>query len=216
MQINSVEDFHTRILKLRHRFSEPLPGLDTFIDMAPDLRRRINIDHALAAGCRKGAALLLLYPIDGITHTVLTVRSLSLRSHAGQISLPGGRLDPGETVIEAALREAWEELAIISAEVELLGSLSPMYIPPSNSCLTTIVGATSRRPDFRPHKGEVAELIEIPMDHFVGATNRRLETWNLRGERRQIPFFLFGSHKIWGATGMILSEMGHLWEGINN
>lgn len=213
MQI-SVEDFHSHIIKLRQRFKEPLPGLDRFIDMAPDLRRRINIDDALAAACRKGAALLLLYPIDGITHTVLTVRSLSLRSHPGQISLPGGRLDPGETVYEAALREAWEELAIISAEVELLAALSPMYIPPSNSCLTAIVGVTSRRPDFRPHKGEVAELLEIPMAHFVGATNRRLETWNLRGEKRQIPFFQFDSHKIWGATGMILAEMAHLWEEI--
>jgi 8-oxo-dGTP pyrophosphatase MutT (NUDIX family) len=144
------------------------------------------------------------------------VRSLSLRNHAGQISLPGGRLDAGETVIEAALREAWEELAIISSEVELLGSLSPMYILPSNYCLTTIVAATYQRPDFRPHKGEVAELLEIPMDHFVGATNRRLERWTIRGEARQIPFFQFGSHKIWGATGMILAEMAHLWERINN
>jgi 8-oxo-dGTP pyrophosphatase MutT (NUDIX family) len=208
----SVEDFHTRILKLAQRFNEPLPGLDTFIDMAPDLRRRIKVDDARASGCREGAVLLLLYPIDGITHTVLTVRSLSLRNHAGQISLPGGRLDAGETVIEAALREAWEELAIISSKVELLGSLSPMYILPSNYCLTTIVAATYRRPDFRPHKGEVAELLEITMDHFVGATNRRLETWTIRGEARQIPFFQFGMHKIWGATGMILTEMAHLWE----
>lgn len=212
----SLKDFYARIFKLRQRFSEPLPGLEQFIDMAPGLRRRINIDDALAAGCRKGAALLLLYPIDGIAYTALTVRSASLRSHAGQISLPGGRLDPGETVYEAALREAWEELAIISADVELLGALSPMYIPPSNSCLTAIVGVTSRRPDFRPYKGEVAELLEIPMDHFVGATNRRLETWTIAGEARQIPFFQFGSHKIWGATGMILAEMAYLWEGIHS
>ncbi|MGB0383691.1 MAG: NUDIX hydrolase [Ardenticatenaceae bacterium] len=208
--------FQTRINQLGERLTKPLPGMEKFLEMAPENRRRKTVAEARARGCREGSVLLLLYPIEGVTHTVLTVRSASLRTHAGQISLPGGRIDPGEEAVEAALREAWEELDIMADQLEVLGSLSELYIPPSNYCLVPIVAATSRRPDFRPNEREVAQLLELPIDYFIGPTNRRVETWTIQGQPLRIPFFQYRSHKIWGATAMILTEMAALWEEIGD
>ena len=209
---NSVNEFQLHINQLRRRLGEPLPGLDKFIDMAPENRKRKPVHQARARGCREGSVLLLLYPIDGVAHTVLTVRSASLRTHAGQISLPGGRIDPGEDAVQAALREAWEELEIVPEELEVIGSLSELYIPPSNFCLQPIVAVTDCRPNFQAQETEVAELLEIPISYFVGPANRRVEIWKIEGKPRRIPFFLYGPHKIWGATGMIMSQMAALWE----
>lgn len=206
------ESFDAQIAHLRRRFREPLPGLEQMIDMAPEHRRRRPIEQARAEGCREGSVLLLVYPIDEVAHTVLTVRSPKLRSHAGQISLPGGRIEENETALDAALRETWEELGIMSDDFEILGRLSQMYIPPSNYCLAPFVAATNQRPAFEPDPGEVADLLEIRLDYFVGPTNRRVEMWTILGQKRRIPFFLFEKHKIWGATGMILSEMAAMWE----
>ena len=211
---NSMKRFELQIKQLRQRLTKPLPGLEKFIDMAPENRQRPSIAEARARGCREGSVLLLLYPIDGVAHTVLTVRSAALRTHAGQISLPGGRIDPGEEAIEAALREAWEELGVVREELEVIGALSEIYIPPSNFCIQPIVAVTPRRPTFEPQEAEVAELLEIPISYFVGPTNRHAEIWHLLGQPRRIPFFLYRQHKIWGATGMVMTEMAALWEEI--
>ncbi len=209
---HSLDTFKLNINKLKERFKQPLPGLERFIEMAPENRQRQPVERARKGGCREGSVLLLLYPINGITHTVLTVRSASLRTHAGQISLPGGRIDCGETATEAALREAWEELHIKREELEVIGPLSGLYIPPSNFCLQPIVAYANHRPHFQPQEAEVADLLEIPIDFFAGPSNRRVEYWKFGQEKRRIPFFLYQQHKIWGATGMIMSEMVALWE----
>ena len=209
---HSLDTFQLNINKLQQRFQQPLPGLDRLIDMAPENRRRQPVERARKRGCREGSVLLLLYPLQGITHTVLTVRSASLRTHAGQISLPGGRIEAGESAQQAALREAWEELDIKAEELEVIGPLSELYIPPSNFCLQPIVAYSNHRPDFQAQEAEVAQLLEIPLDFFVGPTNRRVEYWPFGDEKRRIPFFLYEQHKIWGATCMIMAEMAALWE----
>nr|MBA3534623.1 CoA pyrophosphatase [Ardenticatenales bacterium] len=159
---------------------------------------------------------LLLYPLEAEPHTVLTVRSAALRTHAGQISLPGGRIDPGEDAIQCAVREAWEELGIIPEELDILGVLSELYIPPSNYCLTPVVAATHRRPDFRPHTDEVADLLEVPVALFTDPQNWLMENRMIEGVARRIPYFEVGAHKVWGATAMILAEAMAIWREIHD
>src|SRR3954462_302014 len=97
---------------------------------------------------RIAAGLLLLYPGEHGPAIALTVRASSLARHPGQISLPGGATDPGETLVQAALREASEEIGVDPASVRVLGELTPVHVLVSGFTLHPIVGIADRRPDF--------------------------------------------------------------------
>jgi 8-oxo-dGTP pyrophosphatase MutT (NUDIX family) len=116
-------------------------------------------------------------------------------------------MDEHESAVETALREAAEELNIAPAEVRVLGELTPLYIPPSDYCVYPVVASAERRPDFRPSLREVAEVIEVPLDHLLDTRNIRREKWPLRGIDVTVPFYFFREHKIWGATAMVLAEL---------
>lgn len=157
---------------------------------------------------RQAAVLLLLYCAAGQLHFVLTRRRDDLNSHAGQVSFPGGRIDPAETPASCALRETAEEIGIPPEQVQLLGQLTPLYISPSDFEVQPFVGAFvgDGRPQFRPNPSEVATLIEVPLGHLLDDGLRVEEQWQLRGIDVTVPFYLLDGHKVWGATAMILSE----------
>jgi 8-oxo-dGTP pyrophosphatase MutT (NUDIX family) len=148
-----------------------------------------------------------LFPKGNALFTVLTLRSKRLRDHAGQVSLPGGALDDGEGVFECAAREAGEELAVPAGELVHLGQLTPLYIPPSDFCLSPVVAAITHRPCFDPQGSEVDEVIEVPVSRLISSGARRVETWDIGGERRLVPYYDVGRHKVWGATAMVLCEL---------
>lgn len=211
-QAGDGDAFAAAIARLRARMAAPLPGRNRSMDPAPERRPSPDPSRALAGGTRAGGALVLVYPIDGHPHTALTLRRADLRLHAGQVSLPGGRVEQGETPRAAALREAWEELAIDPGRVEVLGSLTPVYIPPTDYLLFPTLAVTALRPDFVLQPSEVAELIEVPVAHLFDERHRRVEVWDLRGESRRVPFFAVERHKVWGATAMVLGELASVWQ----
>jgi hypothetical protein len=92
-----------------------------------------------------------------------------------------------------------------------LGRLTPLYVPPSQYCIYPVVAASEEHPEFRPSEGEVAEVIEVPVDHLLDPQNVHRETWIYQGEQYKVPFFLFEEHKIWGATAMVLAELIAIW-----
>jgi 8-oxo-dGTP pyrophosphatase MutT (NUDIX family) len=169
--------------------------------------------------CREAAVLLLLYPTlpsqDGANiqphqpelHFVLIRRPVYSGVHSGQISLPGGQREDGEELAATALRETQEEIGLAPETVEIIGQLSPLYIPPSNFCIYPFVAASPGRPAFQSNLREVAELIETPLNLLFNPAIRQEETWNFPnyGERL-VPFYNIYGHKVWGATAMILSE----------
>ena len=106
-------------------------------------------------------ACCLVFPIGADAHIVLTVRADTLGRHGGQVSLPGGVAEPGETFERAALREAHEEVALEPEQVRVLGALTPIDIPVSGFRLHPIVGAATARPRLTPSDGEVALILEV-------------------------------------------------------
>ncbi|CAG0927844.1 hypothetical protein TFLX_00655 [Thermoflexales bacterium] len=199
---------------IRAALQKPLPGLAAQIRFAPREAHRLESLHVPPpATARVAGVLILLYPHEGEWHFPLIKRVEDGLVHSGQVSLPGGSQEPGESLRETALREAWEEIGVTAAEVEVIGQLSTLYIPPSNFLVTPTVGCVERRPDFHGDPREVAELIEVPLRALFDRAVVKREPWILREITVDVPFYHIGSHKVWGATAMILSELSQLLAG---
>jgi 8-oxo-dGTP pyrophosphatase MutT (NUDIX family) len=195
---------------VRRAMKRPLLGLEAQARMAPPYQRD-QIEVMLnPPACKHAGALILLYPLDGRLRFPLTRRPDSVEYHKGQISLPGGSQENGESLRQTALREAQEEVGVDAATIEVIGPLSKLYVPPSNFCIQPFVGFVAQRPNFEIETVEVAELIEAPLDALLDPATVRMEDWELRGGIWPIPFYQFGPHKVWGATAMILSEFAAL------
>ena len=174
-------------------------------DLAGNLVRRSDPPAGLIP--RLAAVLLLLYPDAGDLRLPLTVRSDRLPSHRGEVSLPGGAIDPGEDgPISAALREAHEELGVPPDAVTVWGTLSPLYIPPSNFRITPVVGMIDHAPALRPNDAEVSAAITVTVRELLDPALVVEEQWTLRGAEVRVPFFAIAGHKVWGATAIVLSE----------
>ncbi len=195
--------------RVRAALQKPLPGIAAQIRLAPEYRVE-SLRAAPPADARPAGVLILLYPQNGAWHFPLMKRVEDGLVHSGQISLPGGSQEAGESLQATALREACEEIGAACAEVDVIGQLSTIYIPPSNFLVTPTVGCVAQRPDFRCDPREVAELIEVPLSTLFDRDVVKREPWSLRGLTVDVPFYQIGPHKVWGATAMILSEFSML------
>ncbi len=191
--------------RLEAALAGPLPGVGAQVRLAPRPRPGW-LPGQSPSEARPAAALLLLFPADGAVRLVLTVRSSRLPNHAGQVSLPGGAVDAGETIEAAALREAHEEIGVEPASVRVLGRLTPLHIPVSGYLLHPVVGVTDERPVLRLADAEVEQVIEPALDRLLDpACVRRAP--NLHDRLFQdVPYFALDGLMVWGATAMVLSE----------
>ena len=191
---------------LRSAFRTPLPGADAHRLLAPQPRPGWR-PGVVPAHATPAAALVLLYPLDDAPHVLLTVRAGRLGKHAGQVSFPGGLIDAGESVREAALREAFEEVGLDPAAVRVAGALSPLYITVSNFAIHPVAGVAESTPRLRPSAAEVARLLPAPLAALADPANLRRGTrW--RGDLPcDVPYFEVRNERVWGATAMVLAEL---------
>ena len=188
---------------LRERLAGTLPGLEAQMRFAPYI---VGPDWQAPVDARTAAALLLLYPHASGAAVPLTIRSSGLARHPGQISLPGGAADLGETLVETALREASEEIAVDPASVRVLGELTPVHVLVSGFTLHPIVGIADQRPDFAPAPGEVEAILEVSLADLRDASRIRQGTRLREGVAVEYPYFDLLGHQVWGATAMVLGE----------
>jgi len=198
---------------LKRRLAEPLPGaaVDALFGVRP---MRLHHYDPPPPDARRAAVLILFYPHEGAWHLPLTLRPAHLEDHAGQVSFPGGAIEPDETAREAAIREFHEELGAERHAIEPLGTLSPIYVQASHFRITPWVAVAGTRPDFQPNPAEVEQLIEAPLSHLLDPANHRSHRREHAGETFSAPHFHWQSHQIWGATCLMLGELVMVLEGI--
>jgi len=209
--------FADAVARLEAGLRAPLPGPAAQARLAPVPPRRWP-SGVNPARIRNAAGLLLVFPKEKTAenaanaqrdrdeaHIILTVRAEALR-HGGQVSLPGGVVDPGETFEQAALREAQEEVALPPHEVRLLGALTPLDIPVSGFRLHPIVGVHPGRPHLMPSDGEVARILEVNVAELLDASHFVTTERQRDGLTYVVPAFRIANVEIWGATAMVLAE----------
>lgn len=152
------------------------------------------------------AVLLLLFPHSNEIHFFLTKRTQEVEHHKGQISLPGGRWEPGERLYETALRETQEEIGVAPETVTLLGPLTPLFVPVTGYLIHPFVGAVQQNPPVTPHSREVDILFSASVKELIGDQNQCSAIRRINGIKVEVPYFQLGLYQVWGATSMILSE----------
>jgi len=165
------------------------------------------------ATAQSAAVLLLLFRRHGRWHVPLTQRPAALVRHGGQISLPGGRIEPGEGSDQAARRELAEELGVDSA-VELFGRLPNCYVYASDYAVTPHVAATTAEPQWRPDAREVERVVELPIDVLLTPSSVGRMTIHRGPLEFRAPCFVFGNDRVWGATSVILGELADVLRGV--
>jgi 8-oxo-dGTP pyrophosphatase MutT (NUDIX family) len=197
--------FDEVIARLTDRLRTPLPGAAAHALLAPRPRRQWP-EGFDPAQIRDAAGLLVVFPANHQATIVLTLRSGGLGRHGGQVSLPGGVVEPGETFEQAALREAHEEVGLPIAATRILGRLTAIDIPVSGFRLHPVVASVPFRPDLRAADGEVASILDVPVETLCdgGCLSTSHRIWE--GRHFQVPAFQAAGHEIWGATAMVLAE----------
>ncbi len=159
---------------------------------------------------RRAAVLILLFPSEEQVSTVFIERVEHINDkHSGQISFPGGSLEPGDSSVEdCALRESHEEIGVDPSSVNILGRLSPLYIPVSNYQVTPVIGMTNSTPSFFPEAREVSSILPVSVQTFTQPdVIKRMDMKVQAGiTLKNVPYYNVKSRVIWGATAMIMSE----------
>jgi len=203
--IMCFRDFATR---LKLEIQKGLPGTDVQWQMASSDRFIKNFPRVPDKDSRVAAVLILLYPYNGSIHTVFMQRPDYNGVHGGQISFPGGKQEPvDENVIQTALREACEETGVNPSRVDIIGTLTPLFIPVSNMLVTPVAGWTSTKPLFKYKPDEVLFLIDADLKRLLDPSIVRTKPFDIRGEIINIKYFDYNNNTIWGATAMILHEL---------
>ncbi len=154
------------------------------------------------------AVVICLIPISNSEWSIpLTLRPTQMADHGGQVSLPGGRSDAGETVWMTACREFGEELGCTTETLQPVGELTPLYVYASRHLVKPIVAVSSLRPSFRPNPDEVAELIFLPLRDLLSGDAISIGTLKRGTVKFDAPGIHVDGHFVWGATAMVLGEL---------
>lgn len=205
--------------RIKQALKSDLPGAEAQKRMAPiPLTKGIGpvILSDVPLDARRNGVLLCLTgdSIDNLEF-LLTLRSSRLPSHAGQLSLPGGGIEPGESPDCTALREAQEEVGLTLDTNHLIGHLTPIFVPHSYNFIHTWIGWTPAKQPLYLQEDEVDEAFYVSVRQLLDPSCLKTEIWNLRGIQMEVPFWNVHPVPLWGATAMILSEFVELVKNLD-
>ena len=211
--LRAAGDWEDVLADALHRAARPIPLDERLLPRNADgetTRRRY--DRATFPAARPAATLLAMYPdADGKLVIPLTVRPPGMRAHAGEVSLPGGAVDPADVSPEAAaLREAWEEIGLEPELVRVIGVLDDVWIPVSNFELRPFVGSVASRPTLMPHDAEVSAIIELPLEALFDESVFGIEEFSGRDFTVRAGTYRYGGVRVWGATALTLGMLARV------
>lgn len=190
--------------------NQGLPGWDAQSKMINFDRPKASDAHLHAPETRKSAVLSLLYPKDGVLHTVLMLRNTYDGHHSGQISFPGGKQElEDKSLWHTALREAEEEVGLPPQDVHLLGALTHVYIPPSRFLVHPYLAYTDKTPKFIANPTEVKKIIEVPLSLFMQEDIIQTKSMQIASVSLplRVKYYDVYGETVWGATAMMISEL---------
>jgi 8-oxo-dGTP pyrophosphatase MutT (NUDIX family) len=198
-------NFSAFIELLKNKMQKPLPGSDAQEKMAPKVRFNEKPEGIIP---QNAGVLILLYPKNEEAGIVFMKRPENTGVHSGQISLPGGKQEKTDhDIVHTALRETSEEIGASKDDIEIIGSLSTLYIKPSNFMVHPFVGYLTYKPFFVIDPNEVDYLIETPVELFLDPAIKKKKTIQKQAFSISAPIFDVEGEHIWGATAMIISEL---------
>lgn len=200
------QSFSSSIKKLQENLQKALPGEKAHRIMEAVSAKYLGLNPTEET--RKSAVLMLLYPIDNEIHFPLILRNSYEGFHSDEVGFPGGRFEiSDENLIQTALRETQEEIGINPGEIQVLGTLTDIFIGPSDFNVLPVVGYLPYRPDFVPDSREVQQIFELKLDSFLDPNIVGCSEISIPGDLVTTPYFEVNDHKVWGATAKIILEL---------
>jgi 8-oxo-dGTP pyrophosphatase MutT (NUDIX family) len=197
------------VAALCRELARGLPGRNAHRAMAPELA--YGRHHGpIPDNVRRAAVLLVLDPSAGGWSIPAMLRPATMKDHAGQVALPGGLIESDETPAQTALREFEEELGASAARIEILGSLSPVFVFISNFEVTPLLAVSHQPLEFHPNPHEVAEVVSIRVPELLDPACRGSHLIRRHELAFRAPHFSIAGHQVWGATSLILAEFADL------
>ena len=194
--------------KLENEILKGLPGTEVQWQMASSDRMARNFPGIPGMDARAASVLILLYPHNGSFYTVFMQRPDYDGVHSGQISFPGGKQEPSDNdAVHTALREAEEETGIDPQQIRILGTLTPLFIPVSNTVVTPVVSWMEYKPELKYQPDEVVFLFDADIRRFYDPSIIKLMPMKIGPETIEVKYFDYEGNMIWGATAMILHEL---------
>ncbi|WP_288448583.1 CoA pyrophosphatase [uncultured Chryseobacterium sp.] len=200
------QNFSLSIEKIQENLKKELPGEKAHQIMEALSARYLTLKPTEKT--RKSAVLMLLYPINNDIYFPLIVRNSYDGFHSNEVGFPGGRFEiSDENLIRTALRETQEEIGVNSDEVKILGTLTEIYIGPSDFNVLPVVGFLPHRPNFKPDSREVQQIFELKLEYFSDPNIMGCSEISIPGDLVTTPNYDVNGHKVWGATAKIIIEL---------
>lgn len=199
--------FAETISIIEKNLSQALPGKAAQNRMAPCLPGGIFLSRSPNSATRNSAVMITLFPDNNQTNTLLIKRPVYEGPHSGQVSFPGGKSDESDIdITHTALRETHEEIGIKPQDINVVGTLTPLFVPVSNLMVYPIVGVLKNKPNLFINVQEVEYTIQAAIYDFKKTENRSVKTLSINKIPISAPYYSVGGEDIWGITAMILSE----------
>lgn len=207
--MSGFEDF---VREFKIVYERGLPGKSGQALMRPYVKFGKGIDLPFSSNSKKASVMALIRENDSLPHLLVIERTKSDSVHSGQLAFPGGRIEEGETLIEAAYRETYEEVGIDASDIELIGPLTDIYVLASRYLVYPFVGILKREVEYNKALQEVEHILEVPLSVFLDENNiKEKQIKSKMGFPLQAPYFDIESRVLWGATAMMIAELSALW-----
>ena len=193
------------VASLQKRLSNSLPGQEAHQLAKVQSQTPFSFFNSIETPV-PASVLILLFPKDNDIHFFLTKRTDAVEHHKGQISLPGGAREDGEQLQETAIRETEEEIGIDRHIIQLVGGLTPFYIPVTGFMVHPFIGWCNKEPSTNIQIEEVNKLFTVSLSTLLDDQIFQSENWEIREQEAVVPFYNFEGRKVWGVTASILSE----------